>query len=176
MDCTYQRSLILAFANTAKLQSSSRDKNPPILDPWESCHLFSSGLPDILMDIPWKSPAKNRIRIQKKWRVLTALDWFGWENFKRKVVPAIFHGTKKPSGDDDVSSFPSTIHWGQRLPILLAGPRSTMHRNLVGGFSSPRPEKYEFVNWDDEQPNFFIKQLSELVPGMLKRGYTGNGW
>ena len=27
---------------------------------------------------------------------------------------------------------------------------------LVGGPGPPRPEKYEFVNWDDSKPNFFF--------------------
>ena len=41
---------------------------------------------------------------------------------------------------------------------------------LFGGFSTP-PEKYEFVNWDDDVPNIWEKQLKDMFHSTNQKRY-----
>ena len=49
---------------------------------------------------------------------------------------------------------------------------------LVGGFSPPRPEKYEFVNWDDESNPIFLGTCQKWQPNHQPESYftAMNAW
>ena len=60
----------------------------------------------------------------------------------------------------------------QRITSFIYTSHPPSHKtNLVGGWAYPS-EKYEFVNWDDDIPNWMEKQKSYSKPSTSTYTYT----
>ena len=127
-----------------------------------------SGNHHIIDHRKWWSEAADFVLSQFQTTLAAALPFFGpldspWCSIAGKsLIP--LSKEKNPSGSDDVT----------QLNVTKDIPSGKRWHSWLVVFRPPQPEKYEFVNWDDDRNPIFLGKSSKWQPFTTNQIVMGN--